>query len=175
MPWNIPQAFALLKPCGGGSFIDSAAWVLIDSRQIEAGDALDKGFRDAAGPEIEQFKREMAAREGAGSLQAEMSEGTPRTRRWASTSPISTAACCADTCRISLPLRPERDNLSKRRELWHQQVEFWSIVQYIRRKLFLACELQPRYSSDCPCEVRDGPRDLKNQKSFRREGIRVGA
>jgi type III restriction enzyme len=28
--------------------------LLIDSRQIEAGDALDKGFRDAPGPEIEQ-------------------------------------------------------------------------------------------------------------------------
>ncbi len=30
--------------------------LLIDSRQIESGDALDKGFRDAAGPEIEQFR-----------------------------------------------------------------------------------------------------------------------
>jgi hypothetical protein len=48
--------------------------LLIDSRQIEAGDALDKGFRDAAGPEIEQFKRELATREGAGSAQGEMSE-----------------------------------------------------------------------------------------------------
>ena len=32
--------------------------LLIDSRQIESGDALDKGFREAAGPEIEHFKRE---------------------------------------------------------------------------------------------------------------------
>jgi hypothetical protein len=48
--------------------------LLIDSRQIETGDALDKGFRDAAGPEIEQFKRELAVREGAGGLQGEMSE-----------------------------------------------------------------------------------------------------
>jgi type III restriction enzyme len=48
--------------------------LLIDSRQIEAGDALDKGFRDAAGPEIEQFKRERAAREGAGGAQEETSE-----------------------------------------------------------------------------------------------------
>ncbi|MGH7085844.1 MAG: restriction endonuclease, partial [Acetobacteraceae bacterium] len=48
--------------------------LLIDSRQIEAGDALDKGFRDAAGPEIDQFKRELAAREGAASVQNEMSE-----------------------------------------------------------------------------------------------------
>jgi type III restriction enzyme len=48
--------------------------LLIDSRQIEAGDALDKGFRDAAGPEIEQFKRELAAREGAGAGPGEASE-----------------------------------------------------------------------------------------------------
>src|SRR6185437_3415888 len=47
--------------------------LLIDSRQIEAGDALDKGFRDAAGPEIDQFKRELATREGAGSAQDEIS------------------------------------------------------------------------------------------------------
>jgi type III restriction enzyme len=48
--------------------------LLIDSRQIEAGDALDRGFREAAGPEIEQFKRELAAREGAGAAQGEASE-----------------------------------------------------------------------------------------------------
>jgi type III restriction enzyme len=48
--------------------------LLIDSRQIESGDALDKGFRDAAGPEIEQFKRERADREGAGGAQGETSE-----------------------------------------------------------------------------------------------------
>ncbi len=48
--------------------------LLIDSRQIEAGDVLDKGFRDAAGPEIEQFKRELAARDGAASMQGETSE-----------------------------------------------------------------------------------------------------
>ena len=32
--------------------------LLIDSEQLESGDALDPGFRDIAGPEIEQFKRE---------------------------------------------------------------------------------------------------------------------
>jgi type III restriction enzyme len=48
--------------------------LLIDSRQIEAGDSLDKGFREAAGPEIEQFKRDLAVREGAGSVQGETSE-----------------------------------------------------------------------------------------------------
>jgi type III restriction enzyme len=41
--------------------------LLIDSRQLEAGEALDKGFKEAASAEIEQFKRELAAREGAAS------------------------------------------------------------------------------------------------------------
>lgn len=41
--------------------------LLIDSRQLEAGEALDKGFKEAAAAEIEQFKRELAAREGAAS------------------------------------------------------------------------------------------------------------
>ncbi|ABS69909.1 type III restriction protein res subunit [Xanthobacter versatilis] len=49
--------------------------LLIDSREIESGKALDKGFRDAAGPEIEQFKRELASREGAGSVNGDVSEG----------------------------------------------------------------------------------------------------
>jgi type III restriction enzyme len=48
--------------------------LLIDSRQLEAGEALDKGFKEAASAEIEQFKRELAAREGAGSLKGEVSE-----------------------------------------------------------------------------------------------------
>lgn len=48
--------------------------LLIDSRQIEAGDALDKGFRDAAGPEIEQFRRDYAARHGAGSVADSINE-----------------------------------------------------------------------------------------------------
>lgn len=48
--------------------------LLIDSRQLESGEALDKGFREIAGPEIDQFKREMAAREGAASVKGEMSE-----------------------------------------------------------------------------------------------------
>ena len=48
--------------------------LLIDSRQIEAGDALDKGFRDAAAAEIEQFQRELSRREGAGAAQGEADE-----------------------------------------------------------------------------------------------------
>ena len=48
--------------------------LLIDSRQLEAGEALDKSFRDAAAPEIEQFKRELAAREGAGAIKGDVDE-----------------------------------------------------------------------------------------------------
>lgn len=47
--------------------------LLIDSKQLESGEALDKDFRRAAGPEIEQFKREIAQRDGAGSV-AEVSD-----------------------------------------------------------------------------------------------------
>ncbi len=36
--------------------------LLIDSNQLESGDALDKKFRDMAGPEIERFRREMRDR-----------------------------------------------------------------------------------------------------------------
>jgi type III restriction enzyme len=39
--------------------------LLIDSVQIESGEALDKNFQEMAGPEIEQFKRERASRMGA--------------------------------------------------------------------------------------------------------------
>jgi type III restriction enzyme len=39
--------------------------LLIDSEQLESGDALDKNFRDVAAAEIEQFKKEMAQRFGA--------------------------------------------------------------------------------------------------------------
>lgn len=49
--------------------------LLIDSRQLEAGEALDKAFKDAASAEIEQFKRELAAREGAGSVKGDVSDG----------------------------------------------------------------------------------------------------
>lgn len=36
--------------------------ILIDSAQLESGEALDKDFREIAAPEIEQFKNEMRAR-----------------------------------------------------------------------------------------------------------------
>ena len=45
--------------------------LLIDSEQLESGEALDPNFREIAGPEIEQFKREMIQRSGAGEKAAE--------------------------------------------------------------------------------------------------------
>ena len=42
--------------------------LLIDSRQLESGEALDTNFRKAAALEIEQFKREKAQRSGVGSV-----------------------------------------------------------------------------------------------------------
>ena len=38
--------------------------LLIDSRQLESGEALDKGFRAAAADEIDRFRREIIARTG---------------------------------------------------------------------------------------------------------------
>ncbi len=42
--------------------------LLIDSAQLESGDALDNNFRKMAEPEIEQFKRELRQRSGAGDV-----------------------------------------------------------------------------------------------------------
>ena len=42
--------------------------LLIDSRQLESGEALDNKFRKAAALEIEQFKRERIQRSGAGNV-----------------------------------------------------------------------------------------------------------
>jgi type III restriction enzyme len=44
--------------------------LLIDSMQIEAGDALDSDFRKAAAAEIEKFRYEKAQREGAATAEA---------------------------------------------------------------------------------------------------------
>src|SRR5215208_3420302 len=44
--------------------------LLIDSQQIESGEALDPDFRKLAHAEIEQFRREKAQREGAASSEA---------------------------------------------------------------------------------------------------------
>lgn len=42
--------------------------LLIDSSQLESGEALDKDFRRMAEPEIAQFKRELRQRSGAGEI-----------------------------------------------------------------------------------------------------------
>jgi type III restriction enzyme len=42
--------------------------LLIDSKQLEAGGDMDEDFRRAAALEIEQFKREIAQRQGSGSV-----------------------------------------------------------------------------------------------------------
>ena len=45
--------------------------LLIDSEQLESGDALDDKFRTMASDEIDRFRREIAERKGAGSHEAE--------------------------------------------------------------------------------------------------------
>lgn len=45
-----------------GNAIPRPRTLLIDSEQLESGDALDAGFRDVAGPELERFKREVIER-----------------------------------------------------------------------------------------------------------------
>ena len=42
--------------------------LLIDSRQLESGEALDRNFRKVAALEIEQFKREIIQRSGSGNV-----------------------------------------------------------------------------------------------------------
>ena len=48
--------------------------LLIDSEQLESGDALDPQFREMAGPEIEQFKYEMKQRSGSGAIAETISD-----------------------------------------------------------------------------------------------------
>ena len=45
-----------------GNALGRPKTLLIDSNQLESGDALDTKFRDMAGPEIERFRREMMDR-----------------------------------------------------------------------------------------------------------------
>lgn len=47
-----------------GNALGSPRTLLIDSQQLEAGDALDKGFRAMAADEIERFRREIVERTG---------------------------------------------------------------------------------------------------------------
>jgi type III restriction enzyme len=48
--------------------------LLIDSEQLESGEALDANFREMAGPEIDQFRREIIQRQGAGGADTKLSD-----------------------------------------------------------------------------------------------------
>jgi type III restriction enzyme len=48
--------------------------LLIDSQQLESGEGLDPAFREVAGPEIEQLRKDIRQREGAGSKNADLSD-----------------------------------------------------------------------------------------------------
>ena len=48
--------------------------LLIDSEQLESGEALDANFREKAGPEIEQFRREIIQRQGAGGADTKLND-----------------------------------------------------------------------------------------------------
>jgi len=47
-----------------GTSLERPHTLLIDSEQLESGDALDKDFREVASEEIEYFRREMVERTG---------------------------------------------------------------------------------------------------------------
>ena len=57
-----------------GNRLARPATLLIDSEQLESGEALDPAFRDMAGPEIEQFKRDLIQRSGDPQAAAEVSD-----------------------------------------------------------------------------------------------------
>lgn len=48
--------------------------LLIDSEQLESGEALDPNFREMAGPEIEQFRYEIKQRHGSGASETQLSD-----------------------------------------------------------------------------------------------------
>ena len=61
----IPGHFELFRNHDDhGNRLPRPRTLLIDSEQLESGEALDKGFRDMAADEIERFRREIVARTG---------------------------------------------------------------------------------------------------------------
>ena len=63
--WSTPATWSCSATTAGRACVPRPSTLLIDSAQLESGDALDKDFRAMAGPEIEQFKREMLSRGAA--------------------------------------------------------------------------------------------------------------
>lgn len=62
---HVPGRFALFRNHDEhGNRSGRPRTLLIDSEQLESGDALDKDFRDVASDEIDQFKREIIERTG---------------------------------------------------------------------------------------------------------------
>jgi type III restriction enzyme len=57
-----------------GNALPRPRTLLIDSEQLEAGDALDPSFREMAADELERFRRERAERYGAGQVSDEITD-----------------------------------------------------------------------------------------------------
>ena len=65
---------ARCRSSGTSGNIDEHGNLLIDSEQLDSGEALDKHFRVAAGDEIEGFRREIVARTGDGRQAGHLSD-----------------------------------------------------------------------------------------------------
>ncbi len=87
---NIHQGhLALLRNYDeNGNRLERMNTLLIDSSQLESGEALDENFRDAAAAEIEQFRKEKLQREGAASGDISDSE-------------LLRSICCDSACRAA--------------------------------------------------------------------------
>lgn len=57
-----------------GGRLERPNTLLIDSEEVDSGEALDKAFREAVAPQIAQYRREKAQREGAASANAEITD-----------------------------------------------------------------------------------------------------
>lgn len=63
VPGNLPLFSNVTEPSAGQRrMAERPVTILIDSEELESGDALSDSFRRLAGPEIEAFKRELRAR-----------------------------------------------------------------------------------------------------------------
>ena len=63
VPGNLPLLSNVTQAgIGQSSMVERPVTILIDSEELESGDALSDNFRKLAGPEIDAFKRELRAR-----------------------------------------------------------------------------------------------------------------